>query len=202
MRPLRCLLPALAAPAAATARSAACAHADGATTLQSTAQVAVYRSAGSDFGARFYACWQPTGRELLLHTNTTGADVTDAIFGQAAIAGRVVAFHVAATGDRNYDFVRSFDVRSGRRLRRSGIVGRGSRNLPQPAPPSAIATNSHGAIAWLASGILRVTDVRNTRAVATIAPGPITGVRATERAAHWRQLGRPFHTRFVLGRRD
>jgi hypothetical protein len=105
-----------------------------------------------------------------------------------------VAFHVFASGDRNYDYVRSFDVHSGRRLRSSGIVQRATGMLSQPLPPSAIATNSVGAILWLASGVLRVTDGENTRAVATTASGPITGLQVTAGQARWKQGGARHHT--------
>jgi hypothetical protein len=185
------------APSISTSPAAAakpCAHAGGATMLRPTARVSVYRTPGSELGARIYACWRPTGRTMLLHANTGGAAVTDVIVDRrVAVAGRVVAFHVFASGDRNYDYVRSFDVRTGRRLRSSGIVDRPTGILPQPLPPSAIATNSRGAIVWLASGVLRVTDGENTRAVATTVPGPITGVAATAGQARWTQGGARHH---------
>jgi hypothetical protein len=132
---------------------------------------------------------------MLLHANTGGAAVTDVILdSRVAVSGRVVAFHVFASGDRSYDYVRSFDVRSGRRLRSSGIVQRATGMLSQPLPPSAIATNSRGAILWLASGVLRVTDGENTRAVATTASGPITGLQVTAGQARWKQGGARHHT--------
>ena len=186
------VMPAISpAPAAAAGR---CAHAAGATVLETTARVAVYRTPGSQLGARIYACWRPAGRTMLLHTNTGGAAVTDVIFdSRVAVSGRVVAFHVFASGDRNYDYVRSFDVRSGRGLRSSGIVQRATGMLPQPPPPTAIATNAPGAILWLAGGVLRVTDGENTRAVATTAAGPITGLRVTAGQARWKQGGARHH---------
>jgi hypothetical protein len=187
-----CIVPGISPAAAAAAKR--CAHAAGATVLETTARVSVHRTPGSELGARIYACWRPAGRTLLLHANTGGAALTDVIFdSRVAVSGRVVAFHVFASGDRNYDYVRSFDVRGGRRLRSSGSVQRATGRLPQPLPPTAIATNSRGAILWLAGGVLRVTDGENTRAVATTAAGPIAGLRVTAGQARWTQGGARHH---------
>lgn len=93
------------------------------------------------------------------------------------------AFAVRASGDRNYDVVRSLDVRSRRRLRRSGIVERPAGVPLQPPPRSAIATNAGGAIVWLAGGVLRATDAGSTRVLAVQAAGAINRVPpATGRA--------------------
>ena len=180
------------APAGATAH---CAHAAGTAPLVTHRDVAVYRTAAVDFGARLYACWRPTGRTMVLHVNTGGAAVTDVIFDRhVAVTGSVAAFQVNASGDRNHDVARSFDVRSGRRLKTSGIVQR-------PAGPAqsarAIATNARGAVVWLAGGALRVTDGDGTRVVATTAAGPITRVAATAAKAHWRQGGADHRARLV-----
>jgi hypothetical protein len=181
-------------PAGAAAR---CAHTAGTAPLVTHRDVAVYRTAAVDFGARLYACWRPTGRTMLLHTNTTGADVTDVIFDRdVAVAGSVVAFHVSASGDHNYDYVRSFDVRTGALRHASRVVARPSGLLPTPAAPTAIATNADGVVVWLADGRLRVTGARN-RIVATTAGGPITRVAATATKAHWTQGGTDHRARLL-----
>jgi hypothetical protein len=177
-------------PAPAGAGAAAhCAHTAGTAPLVTHRDVAVYRTAAVDFGARLYACWRPTGRTMLLHTNTTGADVVDVIFDRhVAVTGSVVAFHVSASGDHNYDYVRSFDVRTGALQHASRVVARPSGLLP-PAAPTAIATNADGVIVWLADGKLRVTGTAGNRIAATTAAGPITHVAATAAKAHWTQGG-------------
>jgi hypothetical protein len=164
-----------------------CAHSAGATTLKRTPLVWAYRSKGSEFGARSYACYRPTGRTLLLHKNTGGAATTDIILDAVAIAGRVVAFHVQASSETSYDFVRSYDARSGRRLRSSGKFAQTGATGDYPLPRVAIATNARGAIVWLASGVLRALDRSGARVLARETAGPISGVSATARTARWTQ---------------
>jgi len=187
-------LPAAPAPARADAH---CRHTAGTAPLVSHAKVAVYRTAMHEFGARLYVCWRPTGRTMLLHTNTGGADVTDVIFDRhVAVSGSVVAFQINAAGDRNYDVARSFDVRTGRRLRTSGVIQRPT-GPGRPLSAQAIATNARGAIVWLAGGALHATDGAGTRVIATAAAGPITRLAATVAKAHWRQGGTDHRARIA-----
>jgi hypothetical protein len=177
------------APPQAAARKR-CAHSAGATTLKQTVRVWAYRSAGGDVGARSYACYRSTGRTLLLHTDTSGAATTDVVLDALAVAGRVVAYHVQASGSDNYDFVRSFDVRSGRRLRRSGRFPQPRGTGEYPLPHIVIATNARGAIVWLTGGVLRALDRNGARVLAREAAGAISGVLATAGAARWTQGAR------------
>ena len=170
-----------------------CAHSAGATTLKKTPLVWAYRSKGSEFGAKSYACDRPTGRTLLLHKNTGGAATTDIILDAVAVAGRVVAFHVQASSESSYDFVRSYDVRSGRRLRSSGRFPQTAPTGDYPLPRVAIATNARGAIVWLAGGVLRALDRGGARVLARETAGPISGVSTTARTARWTQGARKRH---------
>jgi hypothetical protein len=172
-------------PAHAAAKR--CAHSAGATTLKKTPLVWAYRSKGSEFGARSYACYRPTGRTLLLHKNTGGAATTDIILDAVAVSGRVVAFHVQASSESSYDFVKSFDVRSGKRLRSSAKFAQPTPAGDYPLPRVAIATNARGAIVWLASGVLRALDRSGARVLARETAGPISRLSATARTARWTQ---------------
>jgi hypothetical protein len=173
------------ASASATTTTRHCAHrAKASIVLRHTATVLAYRDA-KRFGARTYACWRPTGRTMRLHTSTGGAATTDIVLDGLAVSGRVVAYHVQATGDRNYSFVRSLDVRSGMRLRRSGTF---LESPPAyPLPRVAIATNGRGAVVWLANGVLRALDQDGSRRLALETAGAISGVAAGARTARWTQ---------------
>jgi hypothetical protein len=173
--------------APAHAAKTRCAHSAGATTLKKTPFVWAYRSKGGELGAKSYACYRPTRRTLLLHTNTGGAATTDIVLDAVAVSGRVAAFHVQASGDSTYDFVTSYDVRSGRRLRSSGKFPQPPATGEYTLPRVAIATNARGAIVWLAGGVLRALDRSGARVLARDTAGPISGVSATADAARWTQ---------------
>lgn len=177
------------APATATATKACANRTATSIVLKRTARVLAYRDKRS-FGAKTYACWRPTGRTMTLHTSSGGAATTDIVLDALAISGRVVAYHVQARGDSNYSFVRSFDVRTGKRLRRSGKFLQPRSTASTAAPRAAtIATNANGAIVWLANGVLRAMDRDGSRELTSEATGAITAVAASERTARWRQGG-------------
>lgn len=185
---------ALAVPAggstpAGAATGKRCAHlARDAVVLKRTVRVLAFRER-KRFGARTYACYRPTGRTMLLHTSSSGVATTDIVLDGLAVFGRVVAYHVQARGDSNYSYVRSFDVRSGKRLRRSGKFLDAPVTDPYPQPPAVIATNARGAIVWLANSVLRALDSRGSRVLAIAFEGAITHVRAGEVKASWIQNG-------------
>jgi hypothetical protein len=137
------------------------------------------------FGAQFFACWKPAHRVRLIGANSGGAATTDALLVGFAINGRYVAYHVAASGDDNYDVFASYDGKGGRTVRTTGRITR--QGAPSVGAP--LVVTSRGAIAFIEGSVLEARDAAGSHQLANEADGAISGLRAIGATVVWQQGG-------------